>query len=454
MNIAVYVFLFLLPWQTRLILRTNEVGYLEISLYAVDLLLVLFLVSNILPTLKSINFKSSPTILFQKREFALILFFVFWNVVSIFWASDKILAIQHVFWLLLVVGLGWLVYKAKDINKIFFCFCVGLIFPAWLAIWQFVTQITFANKWLGLAAHKAALGGTSVVETFVDGYAFRWLRAYGSFDHPNILGMVMVVGIILLTAEMVRKGCGNNAEENSNPTRTVRLGADGPLLTVAYYVAIVSFVAALFFSLSRSAWLGLVIGLGGFGLYGLRNKLRNCAWTYGKTVVVILAVFLVLGFTYKDVVMVRSDSGSRLEKKSLDDRALYWSQAKEIIKQNPIIGVGAGNYVAYLKAKNPDNQYWTYQPVHNVFMLIWAELGILGLLAFLGIYGTMILRAYKRNPLGFCLLLVLLPVMLLDHWLWSLHFGLLLIGLIVGIALNKRLPPRLARRFARRREAG
>lgn len=408
-------------------------GYLEISLYAIDILLVLLLASNILPALKSINFKSSLALLFQRREFILILFFVLWNIISIFWAVDKFLAIQHVFWLLLAVGLGWLVYKAKDINKIIFWFCVGLVLPAWLAIWQFVTQSTFANKWLGLAVHKASLGGTSVVETFVNEYAFRWLRAYGSFDHPNILGIVMVVGIIMLALVWARGGRGNDAEKDLNSMQAFHLRTNGLLI---YCIAIVSFMAACFFSLSRSAWLGLIIGFVSISFYLLRNKLRNSWQNYLKTILIIIFTFLVLETAYKDVVMVRTDGGTRLEQKSFDDRALYWEQAKEIIKQNPIIGVGAGNYVAYLKAKNPDNQYWTYQPVHNIFMLVWAELGIVGLLAFVVLCVTIILRAYKRSPLGFCLLFALLPAMFLDHWLWSLHFGLLIIGLIAGISLR------------------
>lgn len=453
-NALLLTLVFLLPWQTRLILKTNDIGYLEISLYAVDLLIVLLFLVRILNN----NFRISN---FEFRIYKLktpsfwLLAFVLWSIVSILWASDKILAMQHVFWLLLAMGLGWLVYNAEDIRKITFWFSVGLILPAWLAIWQFTTQSTFANKWLGIAMHKAALGGASVIETLVNGHSFRWLRAYGSFDHPNILGAVMSIGIIVLIAECVLSikckgearchpefisGSGDMLKRNIGPeTSSGRHDCMSFMLRVFASIILTSFAAACFLGFSRSAWAGLILGLSGVGFFLLRNSLRNSMLKYIKTLVMIAAVFLVLGIAYRDVVLVRTDRSARLERKSLDDRAIYFQQSKEIIKSNSLLGVGAGNYVKSLKNENPSAPSWTYQPVHNVFMLTWAELGLVGLLAFVALCGTIITRAFRNNPIGFCLLLTLLPAMFLDHWLWSLHFGLLFFGLIIGFTLNKRL---------------
>jgi len=44
--------------------------------------------------------------------------------------------------------------------------------------------------------HQASTLGTYVVETG----AGRWLRAYGSFGHPNMLGFFLVLGIISAVA--------------------------------------------------------------------------------------------------------------------------------------------------------------------------------------------------------------------------------------------------------------
>ena len=49
-----------------------------------------------------------------------------------------------------------------------------------------------------MAVHKAEELGTSVVETVgADGLGERWLRAYGGLDHPNILGGILAVALLL-----------------------------------------------------------------------------------------------------------------------------------------------------------------------------------------------------------------------------------------------------------------
>ena len=55
-------------------------------------------------------------------------------------------------------------------------------------------------------------------------------------------------------------------------------------------------------------------------------------------------------------------------------------KAKEIIKDNWLIGVGIGNYTFALRAKYPEIKVWELQPVHNTYLLILAELGVVGFL--------------------------------------------------------------------------
>ncbi|MFC1788242.1 O-antigen ligase family protein [Patescibacteria group bacterium] len=53
------------------------------------------------------------------------------------------------------------------------------------------------------------------------------------------------------------------------------------------------------------------------------------------------------------------------------------------MSKNPITGVGVSGYTFVLSELKPDQRVWAYQPIHNSFLLILAEVGLLGLLALL-----------------------------------------------------------------------
>jgi hypothetical protein len=46
------------------------------------------------------------------------------------------------------------------------------------------------------------------------------------------------------------------------------------------------------------------------------------------------------------------------------------------------------------------------------------------------------LKDWRRNYMAPVLLFALLPSMLFDHWLWSLHFGLLFLAVIAGLVVG------------------
>jgi hypothetical protein len=70
--------------------------------------------------------------------------------------------------------------------------------------------------------------------------------------------------------------------------------------------------------------------------------------------------------------------------KSMNERILYLDDSVSVIKSSPIAGIGSGQFVLEMqKYSQIQLEYWQFQPVHNVFLLIWSELGIIGLFIFL-----------------------------------------------------------------------
>ncbi len=448
---GIYVLILLLPWQTRWIIETGKINggvseYLTYSLYGVDILLVglLFLASLYFflgtksPTGDLVPKK---TFIYPFMEVKLLLIFLILSLVSIFWAQDKTLALFRDWQLVLALGFFWLVANFARVSKLAFFFVTSLILPTLLGLWQFFSQTAFVDKWLGLAQHKPDLGGTSVVETFSNGIVSgRWLRAYGSFDHPNIFAGVIAVGILVTLILLCHFSLNGKFLGTKSPIGDLVpknkfiFQGQAYFLCLFLHFCLALFSAGLFASLSRSAWLALALGIIFVGTFLFLQKnfaaLKNLI--YGSFI--IAAVFLVMFSEYQNLVNVRVEGGTRLENLSLDQREVYLQQAKTLILQKPITGVGIGNYIGSLAKLKPNNQAWTYQPVHNVLLLIWAELGIFGLLAFVGFLASLFWKLGRKNELSGALLVALLPTLLLDHWLWSFHFGLIFLALVIALA--------------------
>jgi O-antigen ligase len=69
--------------------------------------------------------------------------------------------------------------------------------------------------------------------------------------------------------------------------------------------------------------------------------------------------------------------------KSFQERKLYMFISERIIADSPILGVGTGQFIVNAEKLFPNFDGWQYQPVHNAFLLIWSEWGIVGLVLFI-----------------------------------------------------------------------
>lgn len=82
---------------------------------------------------------------------------------------------------------------------------------------------------------------------------------------------------------------------------------------------------------------------------------------------------------------------------STNERLLFYKNAIESIKENPIKGIGIGNWkMASIKFEGPDmDTYRVAYHVHNDFLEVTAELGIIGFFLFYGVYVFLIIGYYN-----------------------------------------------------------
>ncbi|MEI7452568.1 MAG: O-antigen ligase family protein [Candidatus Falkowbacteria bacterium] len=424
-----YIFLFALPWQTRLFLYQGQLKneyseFLSVSLYGSDIiLLVLLLVAGIIWFNK---FKAETKPEFRKNK-------LWWALaaldavflVSAFLAGNRLVAFYHYFLFLAGVALFLILSQTKHfhLNKIktFYVLLSSLFLHAVLGIYQFLSQSTFACKYLGLAQHLPySLAGESVLENS----AGRWLRSYGGFDHPNIFGVMMVFAILLCIYLLLH---------HSQNKKWLNLNV----------VFLFSFTLALFFSFSRGAWLALSAAFVVWILVEYQKSILIYRSKFFRQPLFwgLLLLLLIFFLEYGNLVATRVSATDRLEAKSISERIDYLVDAKNLIQSNWLIGVGPGNYVEAALKINPSQAFWYYQPVHNYFVLLFAELGVFGLLFWLAFLTLLLWRlSIERRGHGFNLALgaVLLTTMMLEHFFFSLHFGILMLWIILGLIYNKQ----------------
>ncbi|HTW96655.1 MAG TPA: O-antigen ligase family protein, partial [Candidatus Methylomirabilis sp.] len=352
------------------------------------------------------------------------------------------------------LGLFWLIVKAEYSKiKLAIAFFSALAVQSILAVGQFLAQETFANKWLGLAAHRAQDLGASVVETVgADGIAERWLRAYGSLDHPNILGGLLIVGLIILiycfiSGELLSlraqrslpTGQAGNLADNEKNGIASSLPAVAPrndkkfFLLFTFYFLPFTLFAALLFTFSRSAWLALAAAIVLFiGAAIIQKNWPALKRTLGMLALAVV-LFSLIFISYQNLFITRTDATARLEVKSISERKMYLDDSLSLLKKNWLFGVGIGNYTKAIADSQPLRPWYYLQPVHNTFLLVWAETGIGGLIFFIAWLGYLFLRAVKnKNSLALSILLAQVIIMSLDHYFWSLPFGIMFFWLSAG----------------------
>jgi len=239
-----------------------------------------------------------------------------------------------------------------------------------------------------------------------------------------MLGGAMVIGIFISLKLLLNYQIKETAIKNNK--------INAVFLFLYFYVSI--FSVALFFSFSRAAWISFVFGFILLLLPLLKNnkrkELKVALGVLGISMISILPFF----YIYQDLAVARFSSQTRLEKKSIEERVSSNRDALEIIKAQPWLGVGPGGYGLAVAQNYSKQQSWYYQPTHNVFLLIWVESGILGLLLFIAVLVNLIIKNFKVDKaINLAIISAVIILMLFDHWLWSLHFGIITSWLLIGL---------------------
>ena len=314
---------------------------------------------------------------------------------------------------------------------------IGLLLQSTLMLAQWVTQRSLGLQWLGEWHYTIYTPG--IAKIIHNGQEH--LRAYGTFAHPNIAAGVLVLGLVMLTwifVYQLKVGQSNKQllwQPHSSMVIYKILNFKAAWLTVIAVLSIAMIVA-----FSRTAWLVAMVGLIAVAIQLPRKHLHRVPIKVWWGIVVgIMVTSLLLG----PLVITRFQSLDSTDRLSVERRVQLNEVAINQIEQKPWFGVTINNFIPQLTEYGPlyGVGIWR-EPVHNLWLLIATEAGMVGLFVWLASY-TLIVhqlsqKTLKSSSIAGMLIIVWICIILLsmvDHYWWTSQQGRLLWWLITGASL-------------------
>lgn len=440
-KILFYLYLFLLPVQTRFIYAPAAIKgqfweygsrFLYLTEFILFFVILFYLIGSAYYIIKAdLNKKVKPKSIFSENKAILLaVLFLLWSLASLLWAHNRSIAWYR--WTILLQGIIVFLFIAKQIvetRTAFISFFSGALCQSLLGIYQFMAQRITANKWFGIAEHFPANIGTSVVETSLD----RWLRAYGSLPHPNLyagyLAIALILGIIIPPFIINKYSPPNSLEE----------AVKKELKKFIYYLFIFLLGAGIVIAFSRAAWLGIILGIliAVFAIWKKRGFFpANLAERFNIPLIGFLILFSLIIFFLREPILTRLNGSSRLERISNAEHVASYQKGLSAVKKNLLMGGGIGNYTMVSYLKNPGLSVWDYQPSHNLFILIWSELGIIGLIIFISLLIFAAEKILKTNSIYLSLFIIIVILGFFDHYFWTSYTGVILFWLALGFIIG------------------
>ena len=399
-----FLFLLLIPtqlgrhfWPEWSYVLGIRVDYLSPTLYLLDLIWIGLIISNLI---KPSALRAPPlTGRLFKFKYLVILGFV---VVNVLIAVNPMVAVYKWLRLFQLLISFWYFRKNKktikeNLTKIIPCW---IVFESLLAIAQIAKNGSLNGIFWWLGERSFTFNTIGIAQISVMGRGL--IRAYGTFSHPNSLAGFLLISLLLwyFFREKINK----------------------------YWWWIVFWLGFLgiLVSGSRTIWfltLGLFFAL---AFIKIINK--------GNLIGLFLLFLAVLVFVLKLINMEYpiSDFLGGWDSDGIGKRIQLNVVGLKMVKESPWFGVGLGNFLVRLPEFQINNGVYWLQPVHNILLLAWSQIGTLGLFGLFLFFNKNFVWK-KVNFIFKIILLIVLISGMIDHYWLTLPQNVWLLVLVLGI---------------------
>ena len=357
-------------WLPQSYVSSFRIDYLSPTIYLVDIFILFYLISEIRQAVRII------LLCFTSKVGLAIFGLLFLNL----WKSS-FNPITTFYWgkIIIYYLLFNLLRSEKQLKqRIAKPFLLSLGIVLLLAIVQIVLQRSLGGLfyYLGERPLNISIPNVAKLDFSILGKFYQVLRPYSTFSHPNSLAGYLLVALSLL-----------------------------PFLTKSRAFRIIT-ALVIILTFSKAAILTL------FLVFYIEITLSQ-----GILIALLLSLTPLLNLG-----------------KSYSSRLHLLIPTLNIIQHNLLTGVGLRQFIPAVAKEIPGNQqsYITLQPVHNIFMLILSELGLLSSTFFIWL-----LTKSKIKKSIFQILQIIVLTGSLDHYWWTLNQNQLIIPLALAILLQK-----------------
>ncbi|MDD2224978.1 MAG: O-antigen ligase family protein [Candidatus Shapirobacteria bacterium] len=401
-----FLFLLLIPtqlgkhfWPEWSYLMGIRIDYLSPTLYLLDLVWVVLIFNWIKPSVLRTSPLTGRLSKIFKFKYFLIAVFVGINILM---AVNPWVAVYK--WLRVVQLLITFFYFRK--NKILVKENLIKIIPCWIILESLLAMAQMAKSgslngifyWLGERSFSFNTIGIAQMSVFGKGL----IRAYGTFSHPNSLAGFLLVSLLLWwwLREKINK-------------------------TWWWMVFWFGFLGIMV-SGSRTIWiltLGLIFW---FLLKNIKNKVNIVG-----LILLVLGV-IIFGLRLVNMEYQVSDFLGGWDSDGIGKRIQLNVAGLKMIKESSLFGVGLGNFLVRLPEFQKNNGIFWLQPVHNVLILAWSEIGILGLSLMFLFFSENFSRK-KINWIFKIILGIVIISGMVDHYWLTLPQNVWLLVLVLGL---------------------
>lgn len=416
LKILIFLLIFTVPFQKRHIffdISPNLSGqfseYLAISLYASDIILAITLFYTLF-------FKNIYKNAHKYWVFALIALNV---LVSVFFISPRgenttYYALKSLEWLILAIFTLNVSREAGYRRVLAISLVVSGVFQSFIAFGQFLVQHSLGLRIFGEQVIGKYISGVAKID--LDGEKF--IRAYGTFAHPNQLSAFLIVTCATAIYLFL--------QESRNKQK------------VFYTISLVIMIFGSYLTFSRSGLLALYISLALIFML----LIKKAKLDYKKLLITILITTVLAITVLFPYLNARTNTAP-----TNFNRTLYNKAGIEIFKAHPIFGVGIGNMIPEMSKQLNLKESWQIQPPHNFFLEVACETGIIGLILILILFtqvlktGVSKIQTQEGDNLIYAIVLTsafcaLIFLMFFDHYFYTLQQTQLLLWLLIGMILG------------------